>query len=448
MLVVDAKNTYATANGVKPSFSSSVSVKDSRVTFNVANCVNVGYAEVNDVANSGRVGYMIKVDSGWTYTFDNESPGEHVYLVMAHSYPIGSSTSDQAVIETNSTRQYVSITVGDNNVHPKDLVLQPSFTVNTVVSGANITLGITDGVNISEASVFDASGENLIGKMSGSGANWVYEISDLSNGDYVYKVVATNQLTKTTSEAKTFARYVTATIYQAPLPTTAERVKYDTNEYGRSGKDRPLKVISIEPGDGVIKSKILAVFEIHGFEDAYARDGQVLVDIGNEVAKYFFDNPEKLNGHALYIVSSANPDGLADGWTNNGPGRCQISKETDINRDFGYCWCAKYCDRYKTSAPFSTPESRSLRDLVINVQPNDVVDIHGWLSTTYGDSSLTRYFRDSLGIGYSGGLCGASGYFSAWAMAYADRTSLIELSSPYVNHQAVIDAFVSLCAAS
>lgn len=217
-----------------------------------------------------------------------------------------------------------------------------------------------------------------------------------------------------------------------------------TTQYGTSGENRPLNVTSMEVLNP--QKVVLITFEIHGWEDNYAKDGQVLVDIGNEVIDYFTARPEELGTTSLFVVSSANPDGLADGWTNNGPGRCQISQSVDINRDFDYYWSKRYNDRNKTLKPFSSPEARALRDLVLKIKPTDVIDVHGWLGTTYGSQELCRYFQKNLGIGHSGGLTGASGYFSAWAKMYATRTALVELSCPNTSSSSVIAALKSVCA--
>lgn len=229
--------------------------------------------------------------------------------------------------------------------------------------------------------------------------------------------------------------------------STRPAAKITTVQYGVSGMGRPLNYIKIEPARRV-KSKVLVVFEIHGWEDAYPRDGQVLVDIANRLIQYFTEHPEKLGNTALYVVPSANPDGLADGWTNNGPGRCQVSLGVDINRDFDHYWVRLKSSRHKTLEPFSAPETQALRDLVVNLQPDDVIDIHGWAGYVKGSCSLTGYFLKTLRVMRFIEWDGSPGEFYAWARKYAQRTALIELPDPDTDPQAVIDAFVDLCAES
>ena len=216
-----------------------------------------------------------------------------------------------------------------------------------------------------------------------------------------------------------------------------------TTQYGTSGRGRPLYVTAMEVQNP--SKKVLITFGIHGYEDGYARDGQVLVNMGNAVISYFTAHPDELKTTSLYVVSVANPDGLIDGWTNNGPGRCQVSLGVDVNRDFDYYWIRMTNPRNKTLAPFSSPEAKALKSLVLSIHPTDVIDIHGWENTTLGSPALCSYFQQSLGIGYKGGLIGAPGYFSSWATMYAARTALIELANPSTSVNAIINALKALC---
>lgn len=236
-------------------------------------------------------------------------------------------------------------------------------------------------------------------------------------------------------------------VYVTPKPVVIlpeNKVKaINTYSYGTSGKNRNLSYTAFEVKKPT--KKVLIVFELHGFEDSYAKDGQKLVNIGNAVISYFKAHPSELYNCSLYIVSSANPDGLAEGTTNNGPGRCQVSLGVDLNRDFDINWAKRTNARNKTLAPFSAPESRALRDLVIKIRPTDVVDVHGWLKTTYGTSSLCKPFQNAFGIGRTSGLSGWSGYFASWATLYAPRTALVELPSPNASQSKMISAIKSVC---
>lgn len=215
--------------------------------------------------------------------------------------------------------------------------------------------------------------------------------------------------------------------------------KINTIKYGKSGLDKPLYAFELNRDDNNYEKTLLITFELHGFEDSYDGDGRVLVNIGYDVLVHFLLNPDKLNDYRLIIIPSANPDGLEDGWTNNGPGRTTVVGKVDLNRDFGKGHIKRKNTRNYTLKPFSVPESRALRDLVIDKKPDMVIDVHGWLSTTYGDKSLTKPFQKYLKIGYSGNDHGA-GYFVNWAGLYAESTALIELPNPKTKSAGVISA--------
>lgn len=188
-----------------------------------------------------------------------------------------------------------------------------------------------------------------------------------------------------------------------------------TETYGKSGLGMPLNVTYIGNGDKIM----LMVFEVHGFEDHHKKDGQILVDTGKAVIDYFSKNTKELNGWTLAIVASANPDGLSKGTTNNGKGRCQISKGIDINRDFDYHFKQNNNSRNKTLAkPFGSPEAQALRDLVLKTKPKIVLDFHGWERTTYGDNELSQILKTELSLRYSGNQRGP-GYFTSWASKYS-----------------------------
>lgn len=195
-----------------------------------------------------------------------------------------------------------------------------------------------------------------------------------------------------------------------------------TTVYGWSGCGRPLLVTSLGRG----RPRALLVFEIHGYEDRYARDGQVLTAAARKVIDHFAAHPEDLGGWSLSVVAAANPDGLTRGWTANGPGRCQVSAGIDVNRDFptGFVRCRD--PRYLTGPrPLASPEARALKDLVLGVGPDVVVDFHGWLATSLGDPTLCSVFGAELGVGYGGGAL-PGGSFAAWVAGRGYPVALVE----------------------
>jgi uncharacterized protein YjdB len=128
-------------------------------------------------------------------------------------------------------------------------------------------------------------------------------------------------------------------------------------------------------------------FAIHGFEDEYYRDGQVLVKEANNLIEYFSNHLSELKNYKLIIVPCANPDGTFAGTNNQRAcstafGRC-TSKHIDMNRDWG---------------SFKAVETRNLRDYITKVKPNFYLNMHGWLNETLGDSNLNSLVNKQLGL--------------------------------------------------
>lgn len=233
-------------------------------------------------------------------------------------------------------------------------------------------------------------------------------------------------------------------------------VHVETGVYGQSGKGRNLTYTSIYQAD--FTKTIVLVFEQHGFEDEYDRDGQVLVDTANGLIEKLTQGAVDLGGCRLVIVSSANPDGLAEGYTNNGPGRCTIVGTVDMNRDWPTSnYIPNSTARYYSMSPLSCNETLNLKNLIIAMDPTVLIDFHGWLNGTYGDSQLADIFYSEMSLplktlfsqsqgleannttyltadeiveSYAVGLIGFSGYLAGWGKEQGYRSALVEFASP------------------
>lgn len=198
----------------------------------------------------------------------------------------------------------------------------------------------------------------------------------------------------------------------------------DSFVFGHSEMGREL--VCVRLGDADAEKSMLLTFAVHGFEGAYAQDGQVLVEIARQVIAHYETKPQDLCGHALYVVPCVNPDGLAEGTTEDGFGRMN-AREIDINRDFPVRWKPMNTDRYRTGdAPFATAEARAIRDLVETVKPSWGVDVHGWIHGVYGSKALAKVFQQSFGFSerrsYQSG-----GKLSQWLEEQLEAAVLIEL---------------------
>lgn len=211
-------------------------------------------------------------------------------------------------------------------------------------------------------------------------------------------------------------------------------------EYGKSGMGRPLYYYQIGNGQKIL----LMTFEIHGYEDAWAQDGFELT----KIAEYLISNLSKedakngnLNGWSVCIVPSANPDGLLDGHTNYGPGRSQITKKIDINRDFpgpGFIPTATVRNNTDGDVPLKAPEAQALANLANKLMKESngnlaVVDTHGWLDMSSGAQGLSNYFDKEFNLDnkvihekYYGG------YWVGYAKMIGAQSTIIELPDPII----------------
>ena len=208
--------------------------------------------------------------------------------------------------------------------------------------------------------------------------------------------------------------------------------------FGKSVMNRDLVCWSIHQGD--YSRTVLLNFAIHGWEDEYASDARILVELGNALVEHYAQSAD-MQDCRLLIIPCANPDGVEDGTTQNGFGRCNADG-IDLNRDFDASHVVYTNSRNYTPAPFSGAESRALRDLTWATEPDVVIDFHGWLNYTIGNSELAEVFSTCVGINHKYELTtGAHGYFSYWAQLQGAEAILVEFKdSRSVVHSDVIAA--------
>lgn len=213
------------------------------------------------------------------------------------------------------------------------------------------------------------------------------------------------------------------------VPENVTKVKY-----GASGQGRGLYYYKIGSGNKIL----LLNFAIHGYEDSWMQDGFTLTQIGESVIKNLSQKQSAsgLNGWSIYIIPSSNPDGLIDGYTNNGPGRTQVSQSIDMNRDFkGPGFKPTSNPRNKTkSTPETAPEVKALAKLVNQLKEKSpnliVVDTHGWLNFTAGNSGVAKYFDSSYGLSNMQPKVYDGGYLVGYARSIGAKETLVELPNP------------------
>lgn len=177
-------------------------------------------------------------------------------------------------------------------------------------------------------------------------------------------------------------------------------------KYGKSVQGRNLEGFVIT-NNGKYTKTLFIDFAIHGFEDEYYRDGQVLVKEANALINYFANHTSELKNYRLVIVPCANPDGTIAGTNNSRAcstafGRC-TAKHIDMNRD----WTS-----------FNAVETRCLRDFIVKMKPSFYLNMHGWLNETIGDKSLNTIINKQLGL--SGRL--DNNYPSTYAIGWVHKS--------------------------
>ncbi len=163
------------------------------------------------------------------------------------------------------------------------------------------------------------------------------------------------------------------------------------------------------------------IFNQHGWEDGKKSDGSYYHGDGNmlvRLAKNFLerfrldeqisseDRTNILNKWTIFIFPCCNPDGIVNGWTNDGFGRCNVNG-IDPNRN----WPGNFVPRTSTESPTDkrnytgeTPlgalESVHLYDKLLEKRGNGknvVLDIHGWENDFISRSKdLSEFFVDRL----------------------------------------------------
>lgn len=198
--------------------------------------------------------------------------------------------------------------------------------------------------------------------------------------------------------------------------------------YGYSGNNRALKYYKFGNGGNVLA----AVFSVHGYEDAWAADGEELYKIAKRLIQELA--ADNLPSWTVYVIPLANPDGLLDGWTNNGPGRTTVSTVNDINRSFPANFNAVYDSRnYTGSTSLASPEALALSQKLLEWKPSVgtmiLLDVHGWLNQSIGDYEVGQHFCNEFGFSNSS-LDSASGFLTRWGQLNGMLASLIELPFP------------------
>lgn len=220
------------------------------------------------------------------------------------------------------------------------------------------------------------------------------------------------------------------------VPSDAEAIVYGTSGAGRN-------LTAYRFGTG--KNVMVLGFAIHGFEDNWKRDGEALVYTAGRLMNLLHENAWIIRDYdwTVYVLPCMNPDGLLDGYTNNGPGRCTtryyngsgalVSGGLDLNRSFPYNWVRYTNSRnFNGTQPLAAKEAKALAAFLKSVKgsgKNVLIDAHGWetsIISMEGASGITQELQQAFPgnklIRYGNG----SGYFAAYAQSLGYHSCLFE----------------------
>ena len=221
-------------------------------------------------------------------------------------------------------------------------------------------------------------------------------------------------------------------------PASASRIVY-----GYSGAGREL--VAYKFGNG--KNVIVTGFAIHGFEDNFDRDGGCLVYTADQLMKLLDQNRQIITdyGWTVYVLPCLNPDGLIDGYTNNGPGRCTTTyldangnlvrgTGIDLNRSFPTSWTHYSTTRnFNGDRPLCAKEAQALEQFVRQVKGkgrNICIDVHGWftqiITSTGTKGTLFQTFKKHFPKNTFANCATAIGYFTAYTSAIGYESCLFE----------------------
>ncbi len=213
--------------------------------------------------------------------------------------------------------------------------------------------------------------------------------------------------------------------------------------YGQSGAGRELVAYRFGEGENVL----VAGFAIHGYEDNFDKDGGVLVFTADRLMRQLEEHQSLLEEYdwTVYVLPCMNPDGLMDGNSCDGAGRCtttyiddfdylRTGQGIDLNRSFPQNWQKHTEDRnFNGNRPLAAIEARALADFLQDVKGrgrNLCIDVHGWYQQiiTFNDTEgqlfpiFSAYFPDTQDSGSEL----ANGYFSAYAASLGYISCLFE----------------------
>lgn len=207
-----------------------------------------------------------------------------------------------------------------------------------------------------------------------------------------------------------------------------------------SPKGHPINSYRIGNGS----KALIALFAIHGYEDAWAADGIELVKIANGLIQEMEGRSSQpwATNWSLYVIPVANPDGILHGYTHCGPGRANVGDASiqaaggiDMNRCFPIGFSETTNRRnYTGHTSCLAIEAAAIKNYLDNLaqQHGDIafLDVHGWQNMVIGDAQLSQPFVDEFLFLHKSN--SNKGYITNYAESLSanSRSALVELPFP------------------
>ncbi len=202
---------------------------------------------------------------------------------------------------------------------------------------------------------------------------------------------------------------------------------------GLSAHGRPLDAYRF--GQGPVRVAIVG--GIHG---GYEGNTVLLVQ---QMVRYFQQRPEAVpDGYTLYVVPNANPDGYARGAIDDGRFN---GNGVDLNRNWAHDW-QQYSEwwgsqrLYGGEYPFSEPETRALRDLILGEGVAAAIFYHsmgGFITYPRAQESSARLAECfAAATGYDLGEGGRLGYtITGDASGYLREQGIATIDVELTDHE-------------
>ncbi|XP_042894277.1 carboxypeptidase B-like, partial [Penaeus japonicus] len=218
---------------------------------------------------------------------------------------------------------------------------------------------------------------HFVQKLTENGLGFQTQVQDLSR---LLLPALTYDQTRTIPKGDaTFERYMQyeeIVSYLEELPAKhPDRVRLE--EVGRSNEDRPIHLITINKSSNSRKAEKPVIFIEGG---AHAREW-VSPASALYLVERLLESPSLLRNAEWRVVPLLNPDGYVYSWNHDRLWRKNRAPSTDpecfgvdLNRNFDFHWgeagsSTRPCSFvYQGPQPFSEPETRALRDAVLEAQ--------------------------------------------------------------------------------